>query len=90
MSVIAPNIHSVVDRDGAVILDVEHDLMVTLNSTGAYVWEKLRQGRIIDEIISDLATDSDTDIATVDRDVRAFMDQLTREKLLKKISEALP
>ena len=25
--------------------------MLTLNSTGAYVWEKLRQGKLVDEIV---------------------------------------
>lgn len=50
----AGHLRSIIDRDGAVILDIEHDAMLTLNSTGGYVWEKLRQGRLIDEIVSGL------------------------------------
>jgi hypothetical protein len=35
----APNLKAIVNEDGAVILDIEHDLMSTLNPTGAYVWQ---------------------------------------------------
>ena len=82
MSLIAKNVRSIVDHDGAVILDIEHDAMVTLNSTGAYVWGKLQQGRPIDEIIGDLAAESDVDLMSVERDVRAFLEELKSNHLI--------
>ena len=77
------HLRSIVDHDGAVILDIDHDLMLTLNSTGAYVWARLQQGRLMDEIVADLASESGADIATVNRDVRAFMEQLMSKRLLR-------
>ena len=82
MPIPATYLRSIVDHDGAVILDFEHDAMLTLNSTGGYVWEKLRQGRLIDEIVSELASETGTDLAIVDRDVRAFLRELKSKHLL--------
>jgi Coenzyme PQQ synthesis protein D (PqqD) len=78
----AAHLRSIIDHDGAVILDIEHDAMLTLNSTGGYVWEKLKQGKLIDEIISELAKETNTDPTTVDRDVHAFIDELKSKHLL--------
>lgn len=78
----AAHLRSIIDHDGAVILDIEHDAMLTLNSTGGYVWEKLKQGKLIDEIISELAKETNTDPTTVDRDVQAFLDELKSKHLL--------
>jgi hypothetical protein len=77
----AAHLRSIIDHDGAVILDIEHDAMLTLNSTGGYVWEKLKQGKLIDEIISELASETGADLVTVDRDVRAFIDELKSKHL---------
>jgi len=82
MTMVSPHVRSIVDYDGAVIIDFERDSMVTLNSTGGYVWNKLRQGKLIAEIIVELASETGTDIATVDRDVRAFLDGLQSKHLL--------
>jgi len=78
----AAHLRSIIDHDGAVILDIEHDAMLTLNSTGGYVWEKLKQGKLIDEIICELASETGADPATVDRDVHAFFDELKARRLL--------
>jgi len=78
----AKHLRSIIDHDGAVILDIEHDAMLTLNSTGGFVWERLRQGRLIDEIISELAAETGADPIAVDRDVRVFIDGLKSKHLL--------
>jgi hypothetical protein len=78
----AAHLRSIIDHDGAVILDIEHDAMLTLNSTGGYVWEKLKQGKLIDEIVRELASETGTDLATVDRDVRVFLDELKSKRLV--------
>jgi hypothetical protein len=82
MTVPATHLRSIIDHDGAVILDIKHNAMLTLNSAGGYVWKKLQQGRLIDEIVRDLASETDTDLAMVDRDVRAFINQLKSKHLL--------
>jgi DNA-binding IclR family transcriptional regulator len=83
MQTIAPHLRSVVDHDGAVILDIEHDTMLTLNSTGGYIWQRLQQGKLIDEIVSELARDTGADLAAVDRDVHVFLEQLRSKRLLR-------
>ena len=84
MQATAPHLRSVIDQDGAVILDVQRDTMLTLNSTGAYIWQRLQQGKLIDEIIRDLAQDSGVDLNVVDRDVHDFLEQLKSKHLLRE------
>jgi hypothetical protein len=78
----ATHLRSVMDPDGALILDIEHDAIVTLNSTGGYVWDRLLQGKLVDDIVFELAAETGADIALVDRDVRSFMEQLMSKHLL--------
>jgi Coenzyme PQQ synthesis protein D (PqqD) len=75
---------SVVDRDGAVVLDIEHDEIVTLNSTGGYVWERLQKQNSLEEIVRDLANETGADIAVVDADVHAFVEQLRAKGLQRR------
>jgi hypothetical protein len=81
MATLRPNLRSVVDHDGAVILDIERDSVLTINSTGSYVWERLQRGKQIEEIIRELASDTGADLVTVDRDVHSFLDDLKARHL---------
>jgi len=56
--------------------------MLTLNSTGGYIWQRLQQGRLIEEIVSELSQDTGIDIAVIDRDVHEFLEQLKTRHLL--------
>jgi 6-phosphogluconate dehydrogenase (decarboxylating) len=77
-----PHLRTVTNQDGAAILDVSHNQITTLNSTGGFVWERLRRGRTVEEAIRDLATESNTDPAIVERGVRKFLEQLRSESLV--------
>ena len=77
-----PHLRSVVDADGAVILDLERNSMLTLNSTGGYIWDKLQQGDMPEEIIRKLADETLTDVAIVERDVRDFLEQLKLRRII--------
>jgi hypothetical protein len=85
-----PHLRSVVDQDGAVILDIEHDTMLTLNSTGGYIWQKLQEGKLIDEIVCELSRDTGVDRAIVDRDVHDFLEQLKSKHLLSESERDRP
>jgi hypothetical protein len=78
----APEVRSIVDQDGAVILDLRYETMLILNATGGYIWERLRQGQLVDEIIADLARDTGADRSVVEPDVAAFMEELKTRRLL--------
>ena len=82
MSCQSPHLRSVVDADGAVILDLERNSMLTLNSTGGYIWDKLQQGDMPEEIIRKLADETLTDVAIVERDVRDFLEQLKSRRII--------
>jgi hypothetical protein len=77
------HLRSIVDQDGAVILDLERNAMSTLNATGGYVWDGLQQGKALEAIISDLARETGTDVVVVDRDVRGFIEELKSKHLMQ-------
>lgn len=76
------HLRSIVDHDGAVILDIPHNLITTLNPTASYVWERLKQGIQIDAIAAELARETGTALLVVETDVNEFMEQLKSKHLL--------
>ena len=82
MITVAPQIRSIVDRDGAVILDIPRNAMTALDSTGAYVWARLVRGMQVDAIVAELARDTGADESMIARDVDEFMQDLKSKHLL--------
>jgi hypothetical protein len=82
MSSSRPHFRTVVNQDGAAILDVSRNRITTLNSTGGFIWDRLQQGGTVEQAIHDLAVASNTDPIIVERDVRSFLEQLKSEHLL--------
>jgi len=82
MVTITPNVRSIVDHDGAVILDMPRNAMTTLDATGAYVWQRLERGMQLDSIVAELARDTGVDAAMIAKDVADFMEQLKSKHLI--------
>jgi hypothetical protein len=82
MGATTPQLHTVVDQDGGAILDIERGSIFTLNSTGAYVWQRLKRGESIETIVGNLARESGEETFVVERDVREFVESLTEQHLL--------
>jgi hypothetical protein len=82
MFTVAPHTRSIVDHDGAVILDTPRNAMTTLDSTGGYIWERLQRGLQVDAIVAELAHDTGADELVVARDVQEFMEQLKSKHLV--------
>jgi Coenzyme PQQ synthesis protein D (PqqD) len=82
---VTSSVKSIVNHDGAVILDITRNAMITLDATGAYVWRRLLSGLQIDAIISELVRDTGADEAMIAKDVDAFMDQLKSRHLVTTI-----
>lgn len=78
----SPNIRTAADQDGAALLDLQHGAMITLNATGGYIWNKVREGKSVDEIIRDLASDTGQDPLVIASDVHQFLDQLFENRLI--------
>lgn len=81
MTSLAKHLRSVVDRDGTVILDIERGVILTLNPTGGYVWDRLQQGKLVNDIVCELAAETGADIEAIERYVRAFLEQLMSKHL---------
>ena len=82
MAITPAHLHSIIDHDGAVILDIPRNTITTLSPTGAYVWERLLQGLQVAAIISELSHDTGTDELVVAKDVEEFMEQLKSKQLV--------
>jgi Coenzyme PQQ synthesis protein D (PqqD) len=82
MVTVPPHIRSIVDHDGAVILDKSRNAMTTLDSAGGYIWDRLQRGLQVDAIVAELVRDTGTDESVVARDVAEFMEELKSKHLV--------
>lgn len=82
------HIRSIVDRDGAVILDIPANAMTILDSAGAYVWARLQRGLQIDAIVRELAQETGADESAVAKDVEGFVEQLKSRHLVNDSEQA--
>jgi hypothetical protein len=82
MIVVTPNLRSIVDHDGAVILDISRNSMTTLDTIGAYIWDRLGRGISADDIVAELARDTGANQEIIARDVDEFMEQLKSRHLV--------
>jgi hypothetical protein len=82
MFMIPANLRYATNRDGAVILDVSNNAIIPLNSTGAYIWQRLERGMLLDDIVTELARETDTDREIVAADVGRFMENLKSQRLV--------
>jgi hypothetical protein len=64
------------------ILDISADEVITLNSSGGYIWARLQEGKTVDEIVAVLAKETGRDLALVADDVHEFVEQLTAKHLV--------
>jgi hypothetical protein len=82
MPPINPELRSRVTADGAMILDISADEVITLNATGGYIWARLEEGKTIDQIVASLATETGHDPVAVAKDVSEFVAQIAEKHLV--------
>lgn len=51
--------------------------MLTLNETGAFLWQKLQEGADLEALVAALTAEYDVDADTARTDAQAFLDKLT-------------
>ena len=81
MATMPDHLRSIVDHDGAVILDIKRDQFFSMNPVGSYIWERLLKGEGLDQIARELAEETGTEISIVMADVNDFVADL-KSKLL--------
>ena len=82
MPSIKSDLRSLVTSDGAMVLNIAADEISTLNEDGGYVWERLRNGATVEQIVADLAQETGQDVTVVASDVKEFLEQLAEKSLV--------
>jgi len=75
------HLRSIVDHDGAVILDIKRDQFFSMNPVGAYIWARLLNGEGLDQIATALAQETGTELSVVTADVNGFVADLKSKQL---------
>lgn len=78
------HLRTIVNRDGAAVLDTAQGSISTLNSTGAYVWQGLERGDSLETIVANLSHETGAACEVVERDVRDFVETLRAQQLLSQ------
>ena len=76
------HLRTIVNQDGAAVLDKKLGSIATLNSTGAYVWQGLERGESLETIVANLSRETGEQSEVVERDVRDFVETLRTQQLL--------
>lgn len=82
MPAIPNHLRSIVNSDGAAVLDPMQGTLTTLNETGAYVWQALGRGDSEEAIVRALAEATGESAEVIAVDLRAFLTTLTEHKML--------
>lgn len=72
--------HSIVVPVGAQTVDF--NCMITLNETGAFLWQQLLEERTVEELTSALLDEYEVEPATAAADVARFIEKLQQAELL--------
>jgi hypothetical protein len=81
---IGSHVRSVIDPDGAVILDLKRGRYFSLNGVGVSVWQRLEGGATPAAIEAELTAHYGT-ANGIGHDVAAFVDSLRRAELIDAI-----
>lgn len=76
------HLRTMVNQDGAAILNVTTGTITVLNSTGAFVWQGLERGEDLAMIAQELARETCRQVEPLECDVRQFIQVLRDRQLL--------
>ncbi|RXH58210.1 PqqD family protein [Granulicella sibirica] len=76
------HLRTIVNQDGAAVLDTKLGSIATLNSTGAFVWQGLERGDSLEAIVVSLSSETGVPHKIVERDVLDFVRALRAQQLL--------
>ena len=83
---VADNSHlrTIVNEDGAAVLDTKRGTISTLNTTGAYIWQALERGEREEDIVVGLARETGSPQEDIRQDMSDFVAALQEQKLLSR------
>jgi hypothetical protein len=80
---VEPHVRSMIDDDGAVLLDLKAGTYYSLNGIGAQVWLKNQAGEEESSIVSTLCESYGIQEAQVRSDIKTFMTGLVGKGLIR-------
>jgi hypothetical protein len=82
MYTVSSTLRSTTTKDGTVVLDVEHGLILRCNQTALFILRHLEQGRNKSEIVKTISEEFGAAPELVERDISDFLQTLERYGLL--------
>ncbi|HEV7550701.1 MAG TPA: PqqD family protein [Candidatus Angelobacter sp.] len=79
---IPSSIKETASEDGGVLLDIDRGICFSLNSVGLTIWQSLKQGRTVDEIVEILQGEYSVSREQLTGDVRTFLESLQSSGLV--------
>lgn len=80
---IADGVRSTHERDGAIVLDIHHGQMFTLNIVGSKILGMMEHGWPETKIVEDISREFAIRPDIVERDVREFLECLEKHRLVE-------
>jgi hypothetical protein len=77
------HLRTIVNQDGAAVLDTERGTISTFNTTGAYIWQALERGEREEEIVEGLAHETGESPDVIRQDVNDFIAALNEQRILE-------
>jgi len=77
----ANSLRTLVTEDGVAILNKQSGQITTLNSTGAYIWQALKQGHDLSTITVLLAHETGEELSVVEQGISLFLAELNEHHL---------
>jgi predicted transcriptional regulator of viral defense system len=76
------HLRTIVNEDGAAVLNTKQGTISTLNATGAYIWQALERGEHEEDIVEGLARETGSASDTIRQDVSDFISALQEHGML--------
>lgn len=79
---LAPDLRSIVNNDGGVVLNNAHNQITTLDAMGGYIWRQLENGISEEALIEHLVAETGEATEVVKRDVQELLGDLAYRHLV--------
>ena len=76
------HLRTIVNEDGAAVLDTRQGTISTLNPTGAYIWQALERDEREEDIVEGLARETGSSPEIIQQDVSDFLAALREQNML--------
>jgi hypothetical protein len=78
-----PHVRSMIDGDGAVLLDLKAGRYYSLNGVGAKIWSRAEKGMTLSQIVADLQATYQVPADKLAADLAAFVRNMEEKGLLR-------